>query len=162
MIVNFKKAGVWIIQYGKMVESAKDKDGKSIQETQFTGQGIKIGPGLNTIKDDVWRTISQYPDVKKKIESGLLEVIEQPASAKQPAAKTDASSQSEPAAVMGAEIASLEKYDQKKAISVVQGMMDAQTLKGWKLKDKRPMVLKAIKEQLEKVSKADEAFEGKD
>lgn len=163
MIVNFKRAGVWIVQYGKMVEAKKDKEGKSTQETVFTGQGIKIGPGLNTIKDEIWNVISKYPDVKKKIDSGVLEVIEQPASGKKaPAPADEDGGSSSPAASMGAEIESLVKYDQKKAISIVQGIMEAKQLEALRPKEKRAMVLKAIKEQLAKVSKADAAFEGKE
>ena len=40
--------------------------------------------------------------------------------------------------------------------------MNADVLTAWKRKEKRPMVLKAIKDQLEVVANADKAFDGKE
>jgi hypothetical protein len=143
MIVNYKRAGVWLIQYGKMVDAPKDMEGKSIQEQVFQGGNVKILPGLNTLTDKQWSQIKDHPKVAAAVESGLLEIIEGPAAKGQKPKD---------------EIESLAKYDQNTAISAVGGQMDASVLASWRKGEKRPMVLKAIKDQLEAVKKADEAF----
>jgi hypothetical protein len=152
MIVNYNKAGVWIIQHGKMVNAPMDAEGKQTQQKVFSGQGIKLIPGLNTIKDEVWADISKYPDVAQAIEDGDLEIIEN---------KSEASGKKGAPAASDT-IESLEKYDQKKAISIIGGQMEADILVSWKRKEKRPMVLKAIKDQLAKVKAADSAFDNKE
>jgi hypothetical protein len=152
MIVNYNRAGVWIIQYGKMVDAPKDADGKSIQEKVFVGEGIKLVPGLNTIRDAVWADISKYPDVAEALENGLLSIVEDkaPANAKKKEAPENET------------IEDLSKYDVKKAVSVVDGQMEKEVLVQWRKKEKRPTVLKAIKDQIEKVAQADSAFDNKE
>jgi hypothetical protein len=150
MIVNYKRAGAWVIQHGQMVDAPFDQDGKRILKKVFSGRNIVLVPGLNTIKNEVWEELYQNPDVQAKIQSGILEVVESEVSTGKKKSVNDET------------IESLEKMDIKQAISVVEGQMDKQALMAWKKKEKRPQVLKAIKEQAEKISKADEAFDNKE
>jgi len=147
MIVNYKHAGAWVIQYGKMVGAPKDAEGKSIQEKVFQGGTVLIKPGTNSIIDKNWLMIKDNPDVVSRLKSGELQIIEDVS--KSGAIKSDSGND---------RIESLEKYDQKIAVDIVDGTMDSESLTRWKKKEKRPAVLKAIKDQSEKIKNADEAF----
>lgn len=145
MIVNYTKANVWIVQHGKMIDAPVDAEGKQIQKQIFQGQAIKIVPGLNTIKDQIWDEISRYADVQQKLDNGILEIIEGPVTSKTKKQEKET-------------IDTLDSYNVKKAISVTEAIMDVDVLNALKKKEKRPQVLKAIKDQITKVEEADEAF----
>lgn len=146
MIVNFKRANVWIIQHGKMIDAPKDAEGKQIQKQIFQGQAVKIIPGLNTVEDPIWNDIKEYPDVKAALSSGDLEIVED---SKPAGSKSKGNDNG---------IVSLAGMDVKKAISVVEGQMEKDALAAWKKGEKRPQVLKAIKDQLAKIEQAEAAF----
>jgi hypothetical protein len=151
MQVNYKRAGVWVLQYGKMVAATPDADGKVTQKTVFQGGKIVIVPGLNKIDDAIWEQIHnnpQQPDVENAIADGTLVIIEQPG--KKSGKKNNQDD----------DITSLEAFGQKEAIDIVGGQMDADMLSSWKRLEKRPMVKKAINEQLEKVKEADKIMAG--
>jgi hypothetical protein len=149
MQVNYKKAGVWVMQYGKMVDSTPDADGKVTQKQVFQGGTLTIVPGINKIDNDIWKQIEgnpHYPDVAAAIADGTLVVIEQPGGKKKD---------------QDDEITSLSAFSQAEAIDLAGGQMDADVLANWKRSEKRPMVLKAINAQYKKVKEADDILAGK-
>lgn len=125
MILNYKALGVWCIG-------------------TEAGNTVVIVPGVNEKTDEEWKAIKDHPDVKSRIDEGVL-VLVQPASAdgrkKQPEGLPK----------------TLEGMTAATAIDFIDGIFDIDQLKAWKKKESRSGVVSAIDKQIKTVKAAEDA-----
>lgn len=101
-----------------------------------TGGTILLMPGVNTPKKEEWDKVKTNPIVKQMIEDGKIEVVE--------AEKADSEEK---------EVStSLALLHVKTAEKLVKETLNRDILKTWLSTEKRPSVLKALNEQLDKVT----------
>lgn len=125
MIFNYKALGVWSIG-------------------TEAGNAVIIVPGVNEKTDEEWKAIKDHPDVKNRVDEGILVVV-------QPASTDGRKKQPEGLPK------TLEGMNTGSAIDFIGGTFDIDQLKAWKKKDVRSGVISAIDKQIKSVKAVEEA-----
>lgn len=125
--LHWKEARIWSVNW------AGEHDNKA--EGKHFAESCMIYPGVHPIDDNVWEKAKKVQDVKERLESGQLVVVDTAA----PTGKGTVNEQGLPK--------SLTRFSAADAIELVGGVMDRDVLKAWHKIEKRPAVKDAIKKQ---------------
>jgi hypothetical protein len=138
MLIHWKEARVWIVGLPGLHD---EKTGNT------SGDTVILIPGVHPISDEDWARIKEVPDVKARIEDKTLEALEPEKTTKGAAAKDTTE---------GGYPKTLDSFKPADAVEFVGGVMELDVLKSWAKIEKRPVVAKQIKAQIETLEEKDE------